>query len=219
LEAARNKEPNIDKILANLELTDWVTVYYEPRSFTWRLMKFIEEGSYPRFDFCYLDGGHTWDVSGFGFFLVEKLLRPGGWLLFDDLNWSVAPRAEVLRQNGMPLPPWMARMTDEEMKTLQVRKVWELLVKQHMNFDKFLEEGQWGFTRKKGQLSHAKSVRKTSRAAAPCGAEKQGTVARKAGEQVDQTNITRAKKDKANEGPSRAARGSRSKVGSRKKKS
>ncbi len=81
-----DSEPNIDKILADLQLTDWVTVHYEPRSFTWRLMKMIEEDPRPRFDFCYLDGGHLWDVTGFAFFLVDKLLRPGGWLLFDDLE-------------------------------------------------------------------------------------------------------------------------------------
>jgi predicted O-methyltransferase YrrM len=149
LDDARKKEPNIDKILADLDLTDWVTVYYEPRSFTWRLMKFIEESSQPRFDFCYLDGGHTWDASGFAFFLVERLLRPGGWLLFDDLNWSVAPEAEALQRKGKSLPGWMARMTEEERRTKQVRNIWELLVKRHDGFDEFFEEGQWGFARKK----------------------------------------------------------------------
>jgi len=153
LEAARARQPNIDKVLADLELTDWVTVYYEPRSFTWRLMKMIDEHPQPRFDFCYLDGGHLWDTTGFAFFLVDKLIRPGGWLLFDDLNWSVAPRADALRREGKSFPTWMARMTEEEMQTMQVRKVWELLVKRHSGYGDFIEEGQWGFARKKEQLT------------------------------------------------------------------
>jgi predicted O-methyltransferase YrrM len=148
LETVREKDPNIDRILTDLGLSEWVTVHYEPKSFTWRLMKMIEDSGSPPFDFCYLDGGHFWDVSGFGFFLVEKLLRPGGWLLFDDLDWSVAPRADALRREGKQLPSWMARMTEEERQTKQVRKIWELLVKQHPGFDSFLEEGQWGFARK-----------------------------------------------------------------------
>jgi hypothetical protein len=51
-------------------------------------MKLLEVHADPIYDFCYIDGGHSWDVSGFGFFLVEKLVRPGGWLLFDDLDWT-----------------------------------------------------------------------------------------------------------------------------------
>ena len=40
---AKNLNPNIGKILSELNISDWVTYYYEPRSYTWRLMKLLEE--------------------------------------------------------------------------------------------------------------------------------------------------------------------------------
>ncbi len=140
-DAARDRSPNVDKILADLALSDHVTVHYEPRSYTWRLMKLIEDRK--TFDFCYIDGAHSWDADGFAFFLVEKLLRPGGWLLFDDLDWTYE---HMLRPEANP--DWLARMPLEEMTTPQIRKVWELLVKPHPSFGNFREDGWWGFAQK-----------------------------------------------------------------------
>jgi predicted O-methyltransferase YrrM len=149
-ERAREREPNIDTLLGRLGLQSYVTVHYEPRSYTWRLMKLLEAHAAPAFDFCYVDGGHDWDTSGFAFFLVEKLLRPGGWLVFDDLDWSGAHSLRVRRQRGIAdIPAGIKRMTDEELHTPQVRKVWELLVKTHSSFAHVHEEGQWGFAQKK----------------------------------------------------------------------
>ncbi len=147
LESARNREPNIEQILDSLALRRLVTIYFEPRSYTWRLMKLIEEHPEPIFDFCYVDGGHTWDHSGFGFFLVEKLLRPGGWTLFDDLSWTIEQSSAF--QDAATRENLMRRHTREYVATPQVRKVWELLVKRHPSFTAFHEEGEWGFAQKK----------------------------------------------------------------------
>ena len=38
------------------------------------------------YDFVYLDGAKNWTIDGLAVVLVEKLLRPGGWLLMDDLD-------------------------------------------------------------------------------------------------------------------------------------
>ncbi len=146
---AREKRPNISQVLSGLGLSDMVTVYYEPRSYTWRLMKLIRQSGEHQFDFCYLDGGHSWDATGFAFFLVEKLLRPGGWILFDDLNWRYARLASRYRERRQITPEWLARMSNEEIQTPQIRRVWELLVKQHPSFCEFREEGSWGFARKR----------------------------------------------------------------------
>ena len=146
---ARDKRPNIDGLLEELQLSQLVTVFYEPRSYTWRLMKVIEAGGGESFDFCYIDGGHSWDVSGFAFFLVEKLLRPGGSVLFDDLNWTSGREFDKCRREGTPVPEWLSRQTEEELRTPQLRKIWELLVKQHPGFNSFREEGEWGFATKR----------------------------------------------------------------------
>ena len=36
----------------------------------------------------FLDGSHNFDIDGLAVVLAEKLLRPGGWLLLDDLDWT-----------------------------------------------------------------------------------------------------------------------------------
>ncbi len=144
-EEARQRDPNIDVVLETLGLSHRVTRYYEASSYTWRLMRLLEESPAPRFDFCYIDGGHSWDVSGFGFLLTDRLLVPGGWVLFDDLDWTYA---RMLAADG-PVPGWLAQKPKDEIETAQVRQVWELLVKGHPGYDSFGEKGQWGFARKK----------------------------------------------------------------------
>ena len=144
LEPVRDKSPNIEGMLGALGLAEWVTVHYEPRSFTWRLMRMLEADPTPRFDFCYLDAGHSWDSTGMAFFLIDRLLVPGGWLLFDDLHWTYG----AMQKPGEEMPSWLARMTQEERDTPQVLKIWELLVKTHPNYGAFREDGQWAFARK-----------------------------------------------------------------------
>ena len=141
LEWARKLQPNIDEVLTTLGLKDLVTCYFEPTSYNWRLMKLLENGLHGEFDFCYIDGGHTWYSTGLAFFLVAKLLRPGGWIIFDDLDWTYENKAarETAHVQAMP---------SEERQTPQVRKVYELLVKSDASFDRFFEDGQWGFAHK-----------------------------------------------------------------------
>jgi len=101
-------------------------------------MRMLEEDTTPRFDFCYLDGWHTWWDDGFAFLLVERLLKPGGWILFDDLNWHHGD------------DPTVAKWPKELRHTPHIRKIWELLVKPHSSFDKFVvEDDNWAFARKR----------------------------------------------------------------------
>ncbi|HLM37401.1 MAG TPA: hypothetical protein VK287_06410 [Gaiellaceae bacterium] len=50
------------------------------RSYNWELMHLIErqqeEGAPGWFDFCFFDGGHTWETDGFALLLVDKLCGP-----------------------------------------------------------------------------------------------------------------------------------------------
>lgn len=87
--AARAHQPGIGDVLGELGLSHRVTPIFAERSHTWELARMLEAPSAPRFDFCYFDGGHTWDTTGFGLVLVDMLLKPGGVLLVDDLNWSI----------------------------------------------------------------------------------------------------------------------------------
>ena len=142
---SKTKVPNLETNLKKLNLEKYVEFFYEERSYTWRLMKFLEETPRRKFDFCYIDGAHSWDVDGFSFFLIDKLLKPGGIILFDDLNWTKAKSLEKrsICKSNLNIP-------EEELITAQVKKVFELLVKEHKDYHNFkIINTSWGFAQKK----------------------------------------------------------------------
>jgi predicted O-methyltransferase YrrM len=154
LEDTRRLQPNIEQLLKGVNLSDKVKVYYEPRTYIWRLMKLLEENPTPRFDLCYVDGAHLWETDGFAFFLADRLLRSGGWIIFDDLDWklSVRPIKETT---------WARDMAEEERNTAQIRKVYELLVKPHPDYGEFRAELGWAYARKTGSTTCAAKPHKT----------------------------------------------------------
>jgi predicted O-methyltransferase YrrM len=150
-DAARSREPNIEQVLSTLDLSHRVTPVYAHRSYTWELAKMIRAKPRPQFDLCYFDGGHTWDPTGFGFVLVDMLLRPGGWIIFDDLPWTI----EAAMQDMAKLPAHWRAADPEERSTPAVNLVFELLVP-HLGYtDRYVtNDGQWGVARKTGDERH-----------------------------------------------------------------
>jgi predicted O-methyltransferase YrrM len=142
LTTAIARQPNFEWVLSITGLRHLVRVYLEPHSFNWRLMRLLEEGQFESFDFCYLDGGHTWYDTGFAFCLVDRLLKPGGWVVFADMH-------HTFRQSSNRDKPWVRRMPEEEQTEPQVQLVFELLVEANPNFGDFRRLGQFGFARKK----------------------------------------------------------------------
>jgi len=143
LVGARETKPNVDELLRDLGLRQYVTPYYEPTSYNWRLMKMLEEDPSPRFDFCYIDGAHDWFADGFAFLLLDRLLKPGGLIVFDDLDWSYDVSPSLKNSDRV------RRMPTDERSAQGVRKVYELLVKTHPDYDDFMERDGWGYARKK----------------------------------------------------------------------
>jgi hypothetical protein len=114
-------------------------------SYVWWLAREVERRSdkdgnvEPCFDFCYLDGAHDYTIDGLATFLVEKLLRPGSWLLLDDLNWSY--NVSGLHFDG--------RFSEDEMQTPHMRLVFDTIVRQHPSFTEFRDQdGSWGWAKK-----------------------------------------------------------------------
>jgi len=154
--SAKDRKPNIEEVLAETQLRDLVTIFYEPRSFNWRLMRLLQQGRQESFDLCYIDGGHNWYDTGFAFCLVERLLKPGGWVVFDDLSFTY-------RQSSMKDKQWVKRMPEEEQVEQQVRLVFELLVETNPNFGTFRTIGQLAFAQK--------CLSVTQQASQPCDSE------------------------------------------------
>jgi len=144
-DTAREREPNIEQVLSSLDLSHRVTPVYAHRSYTWELAKMIQATPRPQFDLCYFDGGHTWDVTGFGFVLVDMLLRPGGCIVFDDLPWTI----EAAKQDMVEVPLHWSAVDSEEASTPAVNLVFDTLVP-HLGYtdSRIVNDGQWGVARK-----------------------------------------------------------------------
>lgn len=141
-----HKEPRIEELLAKTGLADYVSVHREHTSYTWFLKKQIEARTAdgrcePLYDFCFIDGAKHLNVDGAAFFLVDKLLKPGGWILFDDLQWTYASkRAEGKRKtDGIS----MLTMGEDELNQPHIELVFELLVMQHPDYSDFTIKNDW----------------------------------------------------------------------------
>jgi predicted O-methyltransferase YrrM len=145
--SALRRRPTIHELLECTGLTPLVTPVFARTTYTWELANLIERQSVngrcaPLFDFCFIDGAHSWQVDGLAFFLVEKLLKPGGWILFDDLGWTFETSPTLRRSRRV------RSMPHDERTTAQVGRVFDLLVRQHPGFGEIRVEGSWGWARK-----------------------------------------------------------------------
>ena len=141
---ASKREPSVHDLLDRTGLADWVTPLFTPGGHAWQLLHWLDSEEPPTFDFCFLDAGHSWEVTGYAFFLVDRVLRPGGWLLFDDLTWTYDDSPSLGESSQVQ------DMPEEHRRTPQVGKVFDLLVAGHPDYPyrKRTRGGRWGWARK-----------------------------------------------------------------------
>lgn len=156
---ARRRKPNIDQLLSTLGLGHRVTPIYAERSYTWELGKMIRVTPRPQYDLCYFDGGHTWDVTGFGFLLVDLLLRPGGWIIFDDLGWTIESAIPEMAK----VPARWLECSADERTTPAVQLVFDILAP-HLGYTnrRSVNGGRWGIARKPRRESRDRHIRSVS---------------------------------------------------------
>ena len=70
--------------------------------------------------------------------LIDKLLTPGAWVIFDDLNWTMADAPSVAN----------ATHPEAERQMRQVRKVWEILVPEANYINRRETALGWGIAQK-----------------------------------------------------------------------
>jgi predicted O-methyltransferase YrrM len=150
--AAAWQTPAIETLLARTGLTPWVTVQREPTSYTWFLQKAISLRSSadrcrPLYDFCFFDGAKNWTIDAAAFFLVDKLLKEDGWLLFDDLQWTYAAKLQEGKQQSDGIS--IRTMSEDEIHTPHVERIFQLLVMQHPDYRNFkIKDNWWAWAQK-----------------------------------------------------------------------
>jgi predicted O-methyltransferase YrrM len=147
--SALNRTPSATSLLARAGLSHRVQLVIDPDSYIWwlrrRLREQLRDGRVePAYDFVFIDGAHTWDTDALAFALVDRLIKPGGWILFDDLAW-------------LPGDPNVSDVPDDTRSFPHVAEVWELLVLTDPSYDEVRTNGSWGYARK--SLSTSPQVR------------------------------------------------------------
>lgn len=101
-------------------------------SYNWSLVKLLEKNPAPMLEYVYLDGAHTWAVDALAFLLLDRLLKPGGYMDFDDYHWTIERSPTV---NPRVFPRIRELYTEEQMRTPQVASIVELLVRRSGRYD------------------------------------------------------------------------------------
>jgi len=146
---AKDAEPTIIELADRAGLSKYITPIFANTSYNWELMKLIRDNTkdnncVPIFDFCFIDGAHSWETDGFAFFLADKLLKKDSYILFDDLNWTYS------ESKGLKDTEFVKKMSDEEKNTPQVELILNLLLAQHPNYDIVEIRDRWAWVKKKG---------------------------------------------------------------------
>lgn len=106
-------------LLEDEKLSHRATVIKSQRSWYHDLLKLVGNQN---FDFVYIDGDHTLPGVAADFVFADRLLNPGGIMLFDDIHWT-ANRSPAVTQHGIAvLGNTHPMMNDDE---LDIRPVEE----------------------------------------------------------------------------------------------
>jgi len=144
-------DPTADEVLEKAGLRDWVTLDASYSTYTWFLKAEIEKHLEPSgavrpvYDFIFLDGAKNWTTDGLAVILAERLLRPGGWLLLDDLGWRYGKPGRGPQHYDIQLD----QLSADEREQPHLRAVFDLLIKTNPSFDRFrIQDDWWGWARK-----------------------------------------------------------------------
>jgi predicted O-methyltransferase YrrM len=152
------QEPSPEETLERAGLSEAVgLVRVEHSSYTWWLKEQVKVRSDaagncdPIYDLCFLDGAHDWHIDGLAVVLIERLLRPEGWLVLDDLNWSY-------ETGHAPRP---ANLSPEEITTPHLQEIFDVILRPHPAFGEFRTDDLWGWARKTSDTPRRLTVLET----------------------------------------------------------
>lgn len=156
LEESADREPNLEGLLEKAGLTDFVSIKRERNSYTWFLKKAIEENTEnhvctPCYDFCFIDGAKNWTIDGLAFFLVDKLLKKDGFILFDDYRWAYGEYSKDVL-DGITI----RGLSQGQVENPNIELIFQLLVMQHPAYSSFVIDEDWAWAQK--TVSNEKSV-------------------------------------------------------------
>jgi predicted O-methyltransferase YrrM len=125
-------ENSVKKVKSKLNEMGYTNVIAHPNShktmdsYNWSIMKLLQSHDQPIFDYVFIDGAHTWAIDALTFLLIDKLLKVGGYVDFDDYEWTMKDSPSM---NPVSFPPVKKMYTDEQISTAQVGLIVDLLTR------------------------------------------------------------------------------------------
>ena len=104
-------------------------------SYNWSLMRVLAAHPEPLFDYVFLDGAHTWALDALAFCLIDRLLRPGGIVDFDDFHWTLGESPSMRPE---VFPDVLELYTGEQIEARQVALVVDLLVRRDARYEEIV---------------------------------------------------------------------------------
>ncbi|RMB12642.1 class I SAM-dependent methyltransferase [Eilatimonas milleporae] len=143
--AANNYDPNVYHVSEEAGLSEYIEPIFHQNGSHWSLRNLILENTNNGqcnqvFDFVFIDAYHDWAHASLDFFLADKLLRPGGTVVFDDLRWTFASS-----------PSWKEKsnaLDPEYRSTPHIHDVMTYIVAQHPHYKGFQDDGRWAWAKK-----------------------------------------------------------------------
>jgi predicted O-methyltransferase YrrM len=135
-------EDRLDHVIGRLEAAGHRNAIAHPNSrkimdsYNWSLMRLLQERRDPVFEYVYLDGVHTWGVDALAFLLIDRLLKPGGLIEFDDYGWTIERSPSM---NPLAFPAAERLYTREQIEVPQVELVVDLLVRGDPRYEEVAE--------------------------------------------------------------------------------
>lgn len=99
-------------------------------SYAWNIAKLYkswreEYGNTQRFDVVYIDGAHTFLHDSSATCILKEMVCRGGYLIFDDLNWSISTSPTINFQLNKSV---LEKYPIEQIEACQVRLVTEIFM-------------------------------------------------------------------------------------------
>lgn len=146
-EAVGWHRPTAEETVSACGFSDNVTISRQAVSYEWWLLHRLSVGYRGEFGLIFLDGAHLVYSDAGAFFMAEKLLAPGGYIILDDIPWVPAKGMTAPIIWGRDIRSW----SDEEQNSPHMAMIWEHLVKEHPNLGEFnRDDPWWGIARKVG---------------------------------------------------------------------
>ena len=153
IDAKDNFKPSPEEQLSETGLSKFAQIVRMKTGYTWFLHDQIIQSTKNNicneiYDLCIIDGPKNWTIDGAAFFLVDKLLKKDGWIIFDDYLWSYGSAFS----SGSEATDGISHrsLSNEELEIPHVKDIFEYLVKQHPSYGNLLllDNGDWALAQK-----------------------------------------------------------------------